>query len=58
MVIACCDPYQRGPGLTANPSALWRDRVGDWRVLCESQDDRLLVLVVSINHRSEACRRG
>ena len=29
-------------------------RVGDHRVICQLEDDRLLVLVVRIAHRSEA----
>jgi len=31
----------------------WRIRVGDYRVLYEIQDDRLLILVVDIGHRRE-----
>ena len=33
---------------------LWRYRVGDYRVICQLEDDQLLVLVVRIAHRSEA----
>jgi len=35
----------------------WRIRVGDYRVLYEIQDDRLLILVVDIGHRREICRK-
>jgi mRNA-degrading endonuclease RelE of RelBE toxin-antitoxin system len=31
-------------------------RAGDWRVLYEIQDDRLIVLVLAIRHRSTAYR--
>ena len=31
----------------------WRIRVGDFRVVYEIHDDRLLVLVVRIGHRRE-----
>jgi mRNA interferase RelE/StbE len=30
--------------------------VGDYRVICELEDERLLVLVVRVAHRSEAYR--
>jgi hypothetical protein len=40
-------------GLTANWAGLWRYRVGDHRVICQLEDDRLLVLVVRIAHRSD-----
>ena len=32
----------------------WRIRVGDWRVLYQIEDGRLVVLVVSVGHRSKA----
>ncbi|OQP85974.1 addiction module toxin RelE [Rhizobium rhizosphaerae] len=35
---------------------LWRYRVGDYRIICEIQDDRLVVLVVEIGHRREVYR--
>lgn len=53
LTAACEDPRQRGKGLTANLSGLWRYRVGDYRVICQIEDARLTVLVVQISHRSE-----
>jgi mRNA interferase RelE/StbE len=47
----------RPPGskkLSGRPA--WRIRVGDYRVIYEIQDDRLLVLVVTIRHRREVYR--
>jgi mRNA interferase RelE/StbE len=40
--------------LKANWAGLWRYRVGDYRVICQLEDELLLVLVVRISHRSEA----
>lgn len=31
----------------------WRIRIGDWRVIYQIQDQRLIVLVVRIGHRRE-----
>jgi mRNA interferase RelE/StbE len=56
LVCTCGDPRQRGKGLTANMAGLWRYRVGDHRVICQLEDDRLLVLVVRVAHRGEAYR--
>ena len=39
-------------GLTANRSGEWRYRVGDYRILCIIEDDKLIVEVFSIGHRS------
>lgn len=48
------DPRQRGKGLTANLTGLWRYRVGDYRVICDIQDGELMVLVLQVAHRSQA----
>mgnify|MGYP002151202546 CR=1 FL=1 len=45
------EPRQLGAALKGKLSPLWRYRVGDFRVLCELQDDILTVLVVKIGHR-------
>jgi mRNA interferase RelE/StbE len=50
------DPRQRGKALTANLSGLWRYRVGDYRVICQIEDDHLVVLVVGLSHRSDVYR--
>jgi hypothetical protein len=34
----------------------WKYRVGDYRILCNFEDSRLLVLVVEIGHRREVYR--
>ncbi len=46
------NPRQRGKSLTGNLSGLWRYRIGDYRVIAEIQDDKLVVLAVKIGHRS------
>lgn len=45
-------PRDRGKALTGGLSGLWRYRVGDYRVVCDLQDARLIVLVIDIDHRS------
>lgn len=34
----------------------WKYRVGDYRLICKIEDDRLLVLVLRIGHRREIYR--
>jgi len=55
-ISTCNDPRQRGKGLRAGLTGLWRYRVGDYRVICQIEDDRLTVLVVQIGHRSDVYR--
>ena len=45
------DPRSTGKALTGPLGGLWRYRVGDCRIVCDIQDDNLLVLVVLIGHR-------
>lgn len=46
------DPRQRGRGLTANHSGVWRYRVGDYRILAQIMDEALIVLALEVGHRS------
>lgn len=34
----------------------WRYRVGDYRIICDIQDHKLVVLVIEIGHRSSIYR--
>ena len=45
------NPRVRGKGLTANRSGQWRYRIGDYRLICEIQDNKLVILALSIGHR-------
>lgn len=56
-VAALEDPRSTGKALTGNLSGLWRYRAGDYRILCEIRDDRLVVIVVDIGHRSKVYKR-
>lgn len=47
------NPYQFGKPLKGNKLGLWRYRVGDYRILCQIEDNRLVVLVVAIGHRKD-----
>ncbi len=49
----CNDPRQHGKGLTANRSGQWRYRIGDYRLICEIQDDELIILALTVGHRRE-----
>lgn len=47
-------PY---PGMTLRGGQhLWRYRVGDYRIICSIEDQRVTVLVVDIAHRREVYR--
>ena len=50
------DPRRFGKALHADLAGLWRYRVGDYRILCQLQDQVLLVLVISVGHRKNIYR--
>ena len=50
------NPRSRGKALTSNLSGLWRYRVGDYRILCRICDDKLIITIIEIAHRSTVYR--
>lgn len=53
----CTNPRQHGKGLVGDKSGQWRYRVGDYRLLAEIQDDRIVILILNIGHRREIYRQ-
>lgn len=47
------DPRTLGKALKSNLAALWRYRVGDYRILCQLRDHELIVLVIAVGHRKD-----
>ena len=47
------DPRRFGECLAGNLSGLWKYRIGDFRVIAEIQDERLIVLVIRVGQRSK-----
>ncbi len=51
------NPRQTGAALQGSElGSFWRYRVGDYRIICDIQDHKLVVLVVEIGHRREIYR--
>ena len=46
------DPRASGKPLTANRKGQWRYRIGDYRLICAIEDDRLIIVALSVGHRS------
>lgn len=46
------DPRRFGDPLKRDLSGLWKYRVGAFRIVVDIQEDRVVVLVVRIGHRS------
>lgn len=52
-LVGCSDPRIHGKGLTANRTGQWRYRIGDYRIICLIEDDKLVILALTIGHRSD-----
>ena len=50
------DPRQWGKPLHGDKKGLWRYRVGNYRLICDIQDERVTVLVLRIGHRKDVYR--
>jgi len=51
------DPRSTGKALVGNLTGLWRYRVGDYRIVCDIEDEVLLILVIDVAHRSKVYKR-
>ena len=51
------DPRQIGARLQGTLSEFWKYRVGDYRLICSLEDDKLVILVLRIGHRKEIYKR-
>ena len=49
----CKNPRHFGEPLRGEMAGLWRYRIGDYRVICEIQDQQLVVLALAVGHRRE-----
>ena len=51
------NPRQFGKPLAAGFASLWRYRIRDYRVICKIENERLVVLLLRIGHRSKVYSR-
>ena len=47
------DPRKIGKALQGKYVGFWRYRLGDYRIICEIQDESITILVIKIGHRKE-----
>ena len=47
------NPRAHGKALTGNHKGKWRYRIGDYRLICTIEDERLVILALALGHRRE-----
>ena len=52
----CDNPRLYGKALVNDELGQWRYRVGDYRILAQIDDDKVIILVLRIAHRREVYR--
>jgi mRNA interferase RelE/StbE len=55
-IVCSEDPRRFSHALTSDRKGLWRYRVGDYRIVAAIEEDRFVVLVVTVGHRREVYR--
>lgn len=50
-LVDCEDPRIHGKPLSGNRSGQWRYRVGDYRIIVNIKDNKLIILVINLGHR-------
>lgn len=50
------DPRRFGKAMTGDMKGLWRYRIADYRIVAKIEDDRFIVLVLTVGHRREVYR--
>lgn len=52
-LVDCTDLRIHGKALRGNLKNQWRYRIGNYRILCDIEDDKLIILVINVGHRRE-----
>lgn len=47
------DPRIHGKALIGDKKGLWRYRIGNYRLIVEIQDDKLIILILTFGHRKD-----
>ena len=53
----CKNPRHFGEPLRGEMAGLWRYRVGNYRVICEIQDQQLVIIALAVGHRRDVYLR-
>lgn len=53
---AMTSPRASGKALQGEFKGLWRYRVGDYRLICQIKDEKIIILVLDVDHRKDIYR--
>ena len=53
----CENPRWKGTNLINPPKGNWRYRVGDYRIIAQIQDDKVIILIVNVDKRNDVYKK-
>ena len=53
----CENPRKYGSALEGELKTFWRYRVGDYRIVADIQDDKILILIVDVDKRNDVYKK-
>ena len=53
----CSDPKEKGKALVGDKKGLWRYRIADYRLICEIDENKIIIIVLNIGHHREIYRK-
>ncbi|MBQ8981171.1 MAG: type II toxin-antitoxin system RelE/ParE family toxin [Eubacterium sp.] len=56
-LVDCDNPRIHGKALTSNRKGQWRYRIGDYRLICIIEDDKLIITALNIGHRRDVYKK-
>lgn len=56
-LVECENPRQYGKGLVANHRGEWRYRIGNYRLIADIQDEKIIILILNVGHRREIYKK-
>ncbi|MBQ7217767.1 MAG: type II toxin-antitoxin system RelE/ParE family toxin [Synergistaceae bacterium] len=54
----CDNPRAYGKALKGNRKGYWRYRVGDYRIIADIQDDKIVIIITDVGHRGDIYKGG
>lgn len=52
-LVGCENPRLHGKELTSNRSGQWRYQISDYRLICSIEENKLVILALSVEHRHD-----
>ena len=56
-ILDCENPKAHGKSLSGDKKGFWRYRIGDYRLICEIDDNKLIILALSVGHRRDIYKK-